>query len=106
MKRARAQTEALGGCDVGVADGLHAAEQFLVSLLEHRVVDRVLGVEVGVERFRAHPDALAQVSQRELAQALFADELPRGFEDLGSGRVPAFGPAVASRAVPRAASCR
>ena len=79
---------------LGVADLLHATEQFLVALLEHRVVDRVLGVEVGVERLCAHPDSLAEVAQRQLAQALLAHELPGRFEDLGAGGVAALGPAV------------
>ena len=66
-------------------------------LTEHRVVDRVLGLEVGVERRRPHAHPLGKVAQGELGQALLLRELPGGLENLRASSLTAFGYPIALR---------
>ena len=58
-------------------------------LLEHGVVDRVLGLEVGVERGSAHPDLACDLTQGEPGDTGLFGESPCCFEDLASGLVVA-----------------
>jgi hypothetical protein len=63
----------------------------------HGVVDRVLRVEVGVERGRLHADPLGDPAQRHAGQALTAGEVPRHLDDLGLGGFVSFGTSIAYR---------
>ena len=74
-------------CELGQGDLLEVAPR----LTEHRVVDRVLGLEVRVERRRSHAHPLGKVAQGELGQALLLRELPGGLEDLRASSRTTFG---------------
>ena len=83
-----------------VADCFHAPEQLLVALLEHGVVDRVLGVEVRVDRLRPHPDPIAEKSRSESSVRPCSPPAPtplRGSPPGSRRGVPLGGPAVAAR---------
>ena len=68
-------------------------------LAEHRVVDRMLGLEVGVERRRSHAHPLGKVAQGECGQALLLREFPGGFENLRTSCLTAFGDPIAPREI-------
>jgi hypothetical protein len=79
--------------DLGEGDLLEVATR----LTEHRVVDRVLGLEVAVERRRPHAHPLGKVAQGELDEAFLLRELPRRVKDLRTSRLTAFGYSIALR---------
>ena len=56
-------------------------EQLPVAVGEHRVVQRVLRVEVLVEGRLAHPDLAGQGMQRDPGDAVLPSELPRRSDD-------------------------
>ena len=61
-----------------VAELVEPVEQLLVAVGEHRVVQRVLGVEVLVERRLAHPHLAGEGVQRDPGDPVFSSELPGG----------------------------
>ena len=71
-------------------------DEVVCTLGKHRVVDRMLRVEVRVERGRLHADTLREVAQGQGGQALGAHQLPRRIEDLRFGCLMAFGSSITS----------
>ena len=61
---------------------------------EHRVVDRLLGVEVRVEARRPHAHPPGELPQRQRGQPVLVAQDPRGLEDLAPGPFPALLDAV------------
>src|SRR6185369_9543538 len=78
----------------GRLDRALALEELLRALGEHRVVDRVLRVEVRVQRRGLHPHPAGQVAERQGGQTLVPYEVPGGGEDLGPGGLTPFGPPI------------
>ena len=60
-------------------------------LLEHRVVDRVLGGEVRVQRGLLHADPDRNVAQGQPGDAALARRVPGRLEDLPPRRLTPFG---------------
>ena len=58
-------------------------EQLSVAVGEHRVVQRVLRVEVLVQRGLTHPDLAGQGMQRDPGDPVLPSEHPRGGDDRG-----------------------
>jgi len=67
------------------------SEQLPVAVGEHRVVQRMLRVEVGVERRLAHADLTGQLVQRHAADAVDVGQLPRRGDDRGDLGFAALG---------------
>ena len=69
---------------------LESLEQPAVAVGEHRVEQRVLRIEVGVERRLAHADLAGERMERDTADAVGAGQLPGGFDDRCQLGVPSF----------------
>jgi len=85
--------------DGRVLDLLGPGELFVVAppLAEHRVIDGVLGLDVGVERRSPHPHPRRDIPQRELGQPLLLRQLPGHVDDLPTCGLTAFGCPIANR---------
>ena len=70
---------------------LQALEELPVAVGEHRVVQRVLRVEVHVQRGLAHPDLPGQAVQRHPGDAVLPGQRPGGRHDPGHPRFSALG---------------
>jgi hypothetical protein len=79
--------------ELGQGDPLEVAPR----LAEHRIVDRVLGLKVCVERRRSHAHPLGEVTKGELGQALLLGKLPCGLEDLRACGRTTFGCSITFR---------
>ena len=66
-------------------------------LLEHRVVDRVLGSEVRVQRGLLHADPHGDVAQGQAGHAALVGRVPGRLEDLPPGCLTTFGLPIAFR---------
>ena len=67
----------------GEGGGVEPFEQLSVAVGEHRVVQRMLRVEVLIQRRLAHPDLSGQIMQGQPGDALLASELPSRGDDRG-----------------------
>ena len=63
-------------------------DERLGRLREHRVQDRVLGLEVRVERWRRDARPARELAQGQGPQPVLAHQLPRGRQHVGPGTLP------------------
>ena len=66
-------------------------------IAEHRIVDAVLRLEVGVERRGAHSHSVRNVTKGDLGQPAVMGDVPGSIEDLAPGSLTTFGDSVTSR---------
>ena len=72
----------------GEFERVEAGEESTVAVGEHRVVERVLRVEVRVQRRLAHPHLAGEAVQGDAGHAFLARQLPRRGDDLGNALLP------------------
>ena len=87
----------VGPSVAGALDALNAFETLTAALAEQRVLERILGVEVGVQGLGPHPDLLPDIPEREAGDAVLPHELPGRFQDLDPCGLTPFGSPVARR---------
>ena len=68
---------------VGELDRVEPLEELPIAVGEHGVVQRELRVEVGVERWLAHPDLTGQGVQGHPCDPVLPGQLPRRRDDRG-----------------------
>ena len=71
-------------------DRVEPLQKLPVAVSEHCVVERQLGVEIGVERRLAHPHVPGQCVQRDAYDAVFPGKSPCRFYDFGHLAVSAL----------------